>query len=426
MKHLLLLTALAIFLYTHTGAQSFDPTIPRQATIKIFNGTLTDSKSDKKIPYATVWMRGTNISVISNGDGDFSLKIPEGYPTDSIYIKHIGYSTKSIAMEPNPGDRLTIPLDEANIAIDKITVGPNEPLNILQSAIHNIRKNYPTEPQKLVGFYREMIKKNNRYVSVVEAIPDIYKAPTTSMFGDQVRLYKGRRSYDVSRIDTLLMKYQGGLSTAMILDIAKRYDILFTHIDSIEYNYTLRINDPVEIQGRPQYVLSFDQIERKHNPMLYRGNIYIDMESRAISRCEYYMNVERHTDAYRAFIVSLPARYRVKMLKAKFTIDYKYDSGLWHYNYSGAEIAMKVRSDKRRFNADYTIISELVVTDRSNADVEKFPSKERLKTNDMVFDKIIDYDDDMFWEGYNAIEPEQTIENAVRRLNRRIDTKNIR
>lgn len=421
---------IAVTLYACLGAASQtalrSESVSSPENVKIFNGRLTDASSNKRIPYATVWMRGTSISVVSNGDGDFSLKIPADYPTDSIYIKHIGYGQKTILMSPDPEKRMNISLNEASTMIPGITVRSGDPWRIVMGAIHNIRNNYPAKPQRLVGFYRELIKKNNRYVSVVEAIPDIYKAPTANMFGDQIRLYKGRRSYDSSRIDTLIMKYQGGLTTALELDIAKRYDIVFIHLDSIRYEYDLKLEEPTEIQDRPQYVISFDQKDGDKKQMLYRGKLYIDMESLAISRAEYNMNVEEHPDAYKAFIVSLPSRYRVAVLSTKVVIDYKYNNGIWDYNYSSAEIVMRVRSDRRKFNADYTVTSELVITDRSDINIEKFPSKERLRTNDMVFDKIIDYDDSGFWEGYNAIEPEQTIESAVRRLNRNIDMQNIK
>jgi len=425
MKRILLIIAAAAITYAGTAQHASQAAVYAQDT-KIFNGRLVDASNNQRIPFATVWMRGTSISVVSNGEGDFSLKVPAEFPIDSIYVKHMGYRQQALLMAPNPDDRVNIRLTQSAINIEGITVNPSEPLRILRTALNIVRSNYPITPQRMVGFYREMIMKNNRYVSVVEAIPDIYKASTISAGGDQIRLYKGRRSYDDTRVDTLIMKYRGGLGTALNLDIAKRHDMVFVHPDSIARYYALTMEETTEIQGRPQYVIAFNQINYVDKPMLYRGRIYIDRESMAISRCEYNMNVEEHADAYRAFVVSLPPRYRISMLESKVIVDYIYNNGVWDYNYVNLEFVARVRSDKRRFNARYTIISELVITDRGSADVEKFPSKERLKTNDLVFDKIIDYDDDGFWEGYNAIEPEQTIENAVRRLNRNVRVDDIR
>jgi hypothetical protein len=63
-------------------------------------------------------------------------------------------------------------------------------------------------------------------------------------------------------------------------------------------------------------------------------------------------------------------------------------------------------------------MSELAITDRTYEGIEKFAAKERFKSNDVMDEKVYIFFDEDFWEGYNVIEPDQSIESAIRRLNR--------
>ena len=49
----------------------------------------------------------------------------------------------------------------------------------------------------------------------------------------------------------------------------------------------------------------------------------------------------------------------------------------------------------------------------------KFAAKDRFKSNDVMNEKVYIFFDQGFWEGYNVIEPDQSIESAIRRLNRK-------
>ena len=63
----------------------------------------------------------------------------------------------------------------------------------------------------MTGFYRETIRKNRSYISIGEAVVEIFKAPyQNDLRYDAVRIYKGRKSNDVEKMDTVLFKLQGG------------------------------------------------------------------------------------------------------------------------------------------------------------------------------------------------------------------------
>jgi hypothetical protein len=78
-----------------------------------------------------------------------------------------------------------------------------------------------------------------------------------------------------------------------------------------------------------------------------------------------------------------------------------------------------VKWKRKLFNTNFTTMSELAITDRTYEGIEKFTFRDRFKANDVMGDKVYIFFDQDFWEGYNVIEPDQSIETAIRRLNRK-------
>ena len=122
------------------------------------------------------------------------------------------------------GYKNVIALETAPIPIKEIIVKPLDPMSIVEKAIGNIDKNYESVPNLMTAFYRETIRKNRTYVSIGEAVVEIFKAPYNSdVRFDGARIYKGRKSSDVEKMDTVLFKLQGGPVSVLQLDIAKNY-----------------------------------------------------------------------------------------------------------------------------------------------------------------------------------------------------------
>ena len=120
------------------------------------------------------------------------------------------------------GYKNVISLETAPIPIKEIIVKPLDPVDIVEKAINRIGKNYESVPNLMTAFYRETIRKNRSYVSIGEAVVEIFKAPyNNDIRYDGARIYKGRKSSDVEKMDTVLFKLQGGPVSVIQLDIAK-------------------------------------------------------------------------------------------------------------------------------------------------------------------------------------------------------------
>jgi hypothetical protein len=90
-------------------------------------------------------------------------------------------------------------------------------------------------------------------------------------------------------------------------------------------------------------------------------------------------------------------------------------------NYLRYELEFFADWRRRLFRTGYTIMSEMAITSRTSENVERFAPGESLRPTAVLADQVPVYFDDDFWGEYNYIEPDQSIETAIRRLNRQLD-----
>jgi hypothetical protein len=277
----------------------------------------------------------------------------------------------------------------------------------------------------MVSFYRESVKKGSRYISLVEAVLDIYKAAYPSFNSDQARIYIGRKATDISPRDTVIVKFQGGISDALRLDIAKYPEIVF---DTDGSDYTFQIDGLINYNDRPHYAISFAP-RRSIQDILFRGTIYLEAYSLAFARMEFNMNVEEREDASQIFIRRKPPRMKVEVNRARYVVDFSESEGRWFFNYSSTDVEFRVRWTNRLFGlfaTHYTIASEIAITDRYNENVVRFPRNERIKSTDVIAEKVEHFLDPNFWGEYNVIEPDQAITDAIRRLSGKLKRRELR
>ena len=63
---------------------------------------------------------------------------------------------------------------------------------------------------------------------------------------------------------------------------------------------------------------------------------------------------------------------------------------------------------------------EMAITDRDTEHVEKFPYKVSVKYSDFLADQVEVFEDDDFWGEYNVIKPDESIEVAIKKLNKKL------
>lgn len=388
------------------------------ATFRTITGRVIDANQKSRLAFVTIGLPGTNVATISNTEGEFSLKIPDSTQVSEVLFSYLGYVTLRMPLSSfKEGRRNVVGMVAGRILLPELVVKQADAEAVMQEVIRRIHLNYSNVPNQMVGFYREMISKNNTYVSLAEAVLDIYKAPYASQKTDMAKIYKGRRSIDRAKLDTIFFKYQGGISTALQLDMAKNYTDILTE-DFRDY-YHFYYESVTTIDNHPYYVVAFQQKKEVTEPF-FRGKFYIDAESYAISRVEFNMNVEDRPEAIGLFLKRKPVGMQVQVTEAKYLIQFRQQGEKWYYQNSRAEVTFKCKWPRRLFSSNYLLQSEMAVTDRADEGVVKFPHRERVSPGDVIVEKVADFEDLDFWENYNIIEPEQSIENAIKRLARKL------
>ena len=421
MKNYLILLQLLLSLAVAPLLQASQPDIEqRPLTLR---GQIIAGDTQQPLINATITAESFNISSVTNQEGKFVLRLPIAAQEAEVTVRHLGYENRTLAVSTLLQSSQEIILQPSTITLGTLEVVKGDGTQLVRDALQRIPYNYPAEPEMMVAFYRESIKKGSNHISLVEAVLDIYKSSYRSYSDDQAKIYIGRKATDVSPRDTLLLKFQGGISTALMLDVAKYPDILLGEKGE---DYAFAIEGMVHINNKPHYAIQFKPLPGIED-ILFRGTIYLDAATLAFARVEFNMNVEGRKDAASVFIRRRPSKMRADIEEARYIIDFAEHDGKWHFNYSNTEVRFRIRWTNRLFglfSTVYTISSEMAMTDRYDEGITRFPRKERIRSSDVIAEKVEHFTDPDFWGDYNVIEPDIEISRAIKRLSGRLSRRN--
>ena len=384
-----------------------------------YSGIVVDGKTGDPLVFASITISGTNISTISNTDGEFLLKVPKSELGAKINVSFLGYMHKTIAIANLKTVKNRIELIATATQLSEINV--KLPTNARELVMNTLRKkgdNNLNESTLMTAFYRETIKKRRRNVSLAEAIVNVYKMPYTSMKKDQIKLYKARKSTDYTKLDTLALKLQGGPFNALYIDLMKYPEYLFT--DDVIDLYNFSFGASTTINERPVYVVVFKQREDISEP-LYYGKLYIDSETLALTSAVYNLNVQNKDLSSRLFVKKKPKGVKVYPTEATYRVDYREKNGKWYYGYSNAQLTFKINRKGKLFNTIYSLSSEMAITDwELNTTNESLKNKEKIRPSIVISDEATGFSDPEFWGAYNVIEPEKSIESAIDKIKKHL------
>jgi len=201
------------------------------------------------------------------------------------------------------------------------------------------------------------------------------------------------------------------------LDIVKNSEAILTKEAMQNYNYSL--SGVIEIDGKSHYIIDFVQKPYVEQP-LFMGSFFINTETYAITEVEFAFNLANKEAAAAIFIKKKPIGVQVYPEVATYRTKYVEQNGKLYFVYSRAEVRFKLDWRRRIFHTYYTTMIEIAVTDRTDQEVVRFANVERMRPGDVFVEKVSAFADPEFWGEYNVIEPDQSIEAAIRRLSRRL------
>lgn len=379
------------------------------------SGTVRDKSNNKIIGRVSLIVNGSDIGTVCNEDGYFSLTFPDSLLSKGIRAEHIGYKSQSLSGRQLSSGHVTFRLQPNPKMLDDVVVYGADPRTLIEMALKKIPQNYSVKPNLFSSFYRETIRKGNKYIGISEGIVDVFKRPykNRSIIGDKVRLRKGRRLISQNNRDTLAVKIVGGPTIPVSLDFVKNEDLLFSLSDLD--NYDFKMEPMTMLDDRRQFVVSFSPKVKMDYP-LHKGKLYIDQETVSFTRAEYSLDVSDKEKATRAILRKKPAGLHFKPQNVDFVVTYKFQDGVSYLNYISAKARFKCDWKRRLFSSAYTAFAEMVMVDREESPAVTISGKETFRNKDIFYDMVNDFNDPDFWKEYNIIEPTESLEKAVAKL----------
>jgi hypothetical protein len=395
----------------------------QDTSYRVFTGKVIDNATRKPVVFANVYLIGSSLGTVTNAEGEFILKVPFSDLGRQVGISNLGYKNQVVDLADLKGKENTIRLELTATTLEQVVIRTEDPVELLKMAYRRIGENYNSDPEMQVGFYRETVKQNRSYVAVAEAVLDVYKSPYTSIMDyDRVKIFKGRKSEDLKKMDTLMFKLQGGPRTSFLLDVVKNPGEILSEEYFDKYNF--KFSGYASIDGRDNYVIEFDQRDDV-DIALYKGGIYLDTKNMAISRLDFSFSEKALEIADHELVRKKPMDLKIDVLGADYSINYRMLEDEWYLNHVRSELIFKCNWKKKRFNATYTTVLEMAVTDRNTANINKAKYKDQTKMTDIFADKVNAYKDENYWGEYNYIKPDESIESVINKLNKKLKWESI-
>ncbi len=390
-------------------------------------GKVVDSASHQPLAYSTIKIESTTQGIISNETGYFQLLVPDSLKNSNLCISYIGYNSynKSISLLLNKSN--VIKLSQSKYAIKEVIIRRNTPEMIIKMAIRRIKYNYPIEPYRSNGYYREILKENGNYNQYLEAYLNTYNFSYLDTGQVQVKVVEAQKRDDlqsiqfmqkevksrykrikkrakkkgeeVEELDVATLKLLFGGPHRILGTDPIRYR--FYALDSIKmkkFTYTFEKDEILD--GHELFAIAF-KAKRKIDYMKFSGTIYIDKESYAIVKLS--MNGELIMPIYaKPFLQAAGLSIEIPNLK----IDHQYSSenNKWYLHKSilmGDGYFAKRRIAKENDISHFEIEHAFVSTEAKFEHVRPIPKDEQL-IHKSFSELLKDYNSE-FWNTHNKI-----------------------
>jgi hypothetical protein len=388
-------------------------TIDSKPESTIIFGRILDYETREPLAQANILLKNNSIGTVTNKDGIFRITFPDTLKINQVRVSHLGYKPKILPVKAFAHNRIDIFLEPEQISIPEVIVRSVDAETLIKEAIERIPQNYSQTPLYLQSFYREGVLMREKYMYYLESVFKVYKTPySKNRDADMAKQILTRRIDNRNHTDTLFAKLRGGMHSALTLDIVREFPNFFEPEAPDFYDYWR--NDIVLIDNRPAYEIGFRQKTEVRNP-LYRGVLYIDIESLAIVGADFELHPQFIEKTTQFFIPKRNPRYRIAADKIQYSVRYQRVDKQYILSHVRGDLNFQYRKRRGLINHSFKVFFEMVTTDMDTANVKPFDKKETHLSKRVLYDNHT-YSDPLFWEGYNTITPEESIFNALTKL----------
>lgn len=401
-------TFILIFLCLSTLTQLWSQTT---ANLFVIKGTIIDAVEKTGIPFCNVGINGKAIGTLSNENGDFEFKIKKEHLQDTIYVNALGYQPSLYPVETlNLSNNQAFELEPSAIQIGEVTISAIPTMKILDRALSNIPKNYPTNSYLSEGFYREYITENGACRRLIEASLNILEKGYTdkrsvklkqNVYINEIKQthdYRNLRGYKWDGLQYLMNENIRGINPGGVINTYPLKDWTFT-------------NDEITtVNGEQVHVVQF----KPANEGLARpeGTLYIATDDYAIIQLEYA--IKTGLEKWQTLRVSDTTR--LKYYQWTITFSYKRFDNKLYLNSMRHNRNFKLQHvyiDEEY--ADVHIHNELYINDVNKKNINLI-SKEQKGDYNYLLSRNLPYNQ-AHWDAFNIPPPTEELKKMYEEIN---------
>ncbi len=404
----------------YQSVSEYTPVIREEGREPVYtlSGIVTDGDNGQPLPYATIGVKTKGKGTISNYEGEYNLNLTKDFLDDTLVVSYLGFYNRKIPVNQAINSYYNISLTRMYVPIPEVIIRNREPQELIRNVKDRIPENYGRNPAQMIAFYRESVSKRNKLLQYSEAVLELYKsAYTPTIYTDQIKIYKSRKINNMDLSDTLTFKLRSGLDGCLILDgIKNTFDFLKAE-SYADYNY--RMTDIINIGDDAAFVVEFEQKEYLSETALPKGSIYINTTDYGIHAVDFEINQDYINKLERSFIQQTARGFNVKVRSARYRVNYRNINGRYYLNHVRGDLEFYARKRNRMFGNTYFIFFEMSITDIDTVNVTRFTREERAPLHS-IFSETINSYDRKFWGTDNFVRPEESITDAISRINARL------
>ena len=348
-----------------------------------------DQETKEPLPFASVGIRGKPIGTITNLLGEFDFHFANEYRNEVFVISMLGYQNfEAPVWTLLDTKELEITLTKSTTVLKTVII--SDSLlggDILRIALVRIEQNFPDRPFMMDGFYRDVKKIGDTYVSLLEAAIQIYdenyrEPRNKSKLRERVSLREVRRSIGYTYKFTTYFD-QDNLLEVLLLNNDVRYRLLPD--EDVFFNNLVREEDSY-YNGHEVFVVS-------HNKE-FDLQIFIDKKTFGIIHVEYENKIPEDLGRKSGLIRKFESIKRV--------VDFRFFEGKFFLNYLTIDYKVNwydPETNKLRFETELKqqlLINQVFSKPEGRIGITRKMRSYGLQYQDLPYNK-------KFWEEYNVI-----------------------
>jgi hypothetical protein len=306
------------------GAQSGSQVVQ---TIK---GKVVDQATNEAVPFTNISIEDTFYGTASNEEGDFELKIPEEMAGGQIKFSAVGYEAKNFPVTQFFNREYNIiKLKSTSYDIENVDIAARSKVleRILRMAAENTPYNFIGGPFNLTASYQN-VKITDDTTEVTQNAEVLIFDKSGYSNPSEIDAYK-MRNYEVTYEKQPLRFSNGLLNLDELLSLDWVRSASSVMNPSLLFRFDVRLENEVEINGNPAWIISFSQNEPTpaasddYHATSFAGEITILKEDYSVVKIEGNATSEKHNRQGKSLAVAPSNSNFYENVSYNFSITYR-------------------------------------------------------------------------------------------------------